>query len=257
MNRGPAPFPDAEEVRFRSSFSPWLLYRFAELDSTSDYLHKRTDSMPDRSVVMADCQSAGRGRMGRSWASPPGGLYASILFRPSPPLEKASRLALLVADLVCDLLEEAGISALVKWPNDVVVGDRKLAGILSESGNHPEPWMILGLGMNVARLPGLPDSRGLQAAHWGGFGHPPLPVEILRSILERLDRAWPVRDSDPIEGRLDSIGSRLWCRGQLVRIVRGPETATGTISGIDPEGHLLIATSSGMRSFDSGEFRPV
>jgi biotin-(acetyl-CoA carboxylase) ligase len=117
--------------------------------------------------------------------------------------------------------------------------------------------MIAGLGMNVAHLPGIPDSRGLPPGHWGGFAQPPLPVEILRNLLERLDAAWPDRNMDPIGQRLESIGSRLWCRGQLVRIVRGPETATGTVTGIDQEGHLLIVTSSGTRSFDSGELRPV
>jgi BirA family biotin operon repressor/biotin-[acetyl-CoA-carboxylase] ligase len=252
-----APLFDPEQIRFSGSHNPWFLYRFNELDSTSDYLHSRTDSMPDRSVVMADSQTAGRGRMGRSWASPPGGLYASILLRPGPPLENASRLALLIADLVCDLLGESGISGLIKWPNDVIVGGRKLAGILSESGSYPGPWMIAGLGMNVAHLPGIPDSRGLAPGHWGGFAQPPLPIEILRNLLERLDAAWPDRNMDPIGQRLESIGSRLWCRGQLVRIVRGPQTSTGTVTGIDPEGHLLIVTSSGTRSFDSGELRPV
>jgi BirA family biotin operon repressor/biotin-[acetyl-CoA-carboxylase] ligase len=257
MDREPAPLPEAEELRFPGSSQSWSLYRFAELDSTSDFLHQRAGSMPDRSVVTAKAQKAGRGRMGRAWMSPPGGLYASMLLRPCPPLDLASRLGLLIADLICDMLSESRIPGQVKWPNDVVVGDRKLAGILPECGNHPSPWMIVGLGMNVASLPGLPDARGLTPAHWGGFGHPPGTIEILRDLLARLDAAWPHRSIDPLRGRLDSLATRLWCRGQLVRIVRGPETATGTVSGIDPEGHLMIATSSGMRAFDSGELRPV
>jgi BirA family biotin operon repressor/biotin-[acetyl-CoA-carboxylase] ligase len=257
MDRRHAALPDAAELRFPGSSSQWLLYRFPELDSTSDFLHQRTGSMPDRSIVMAESQTAGRGRMGRSWSSPHGGLYASFLLRPCPPMEKASRLALLIADLICDMLRESGIQGQVKWPNDIVVGDRKMGGILSECGNHPAPWMIVGLGVNIASQPGLPDGRGLTPIHWGGFGHPPSPIEILTSLLGRLDDAWPERTADPIEGRLDTLAARLWCRGQLVRIVRGPETATGTVSGIDPEGHLLLATSSGMRAFDSGELRPV
>jgi len=195
--------------------------------------------------------------MGRSWISPPGGLYFSFLLSPGPSPDFAPRLGLLVADLVCDLLEESGIPGQVKWPNDVVVGGRKMAGILPECGNHPQPWMIVGLGMNLAGIPGHTDSRGLVPSHWGAFSDAPEPMAILRDILGRLDASWPDRNLDPLQGRLASIGSRLWCRGQLVRMIRGPETFTGTVSGVAPDGCLILATSAGMKTFDSGELRPV
>lgn len=244
-------------MRFGSSPSPWEIYRFREVSSTSDALREHLDSLGDRSVVLAEFQYAGRGRLGRAWASPPGNLYASILWKPAPSMDACARVSLLVADLICDMLKSSGIRSEVKWPNDVLINGRKLAGILPESGTHPGPWLILGIGINITVTPRLSDLRGLEPVSWSDAGRPGEPLDILLDLLERLDRAWPDRSRDPIEGRRDSISARLWCRGQLVRITRGSETTAGTLTGIDQEGRLVLATSSGSASFDSGELRPV
>ncbi len=244
-------------MRFGSASSPWEIYRFREVSSTNDMLREHLDSLGDRSVVLAEFQYAGRGRLGRAWASPPGNLYASILWKPAPAMDACARVSLLVADLICDILGSSGIRGEVKWPNDVVIGGRKIAGILPESGTHPLPWLIMGIGMNISVTPRLSDLRGLEPVSWADAGRPGEPFDILLDLLERLDRAWPGKSHDPIEGRRDSISARLWCRGQLVRITRGSETTAGTLTGIDSEGRLVLATSSGAASFESGELRPI
>lgn len=227
------------------------------MSSTSDVLRENLDSLGDRSVVLAEFQFAGRGRLGRAWASPPGNLYASILWKPAPPLDACARISLLVADLICDMLGSSGIKGEVKWPNDVVIGGRKLAGILPESGPHPVPWLILGVGVNIAVTPRLSDLRGLEPVSWTEAGRSGEPFDIMLDLLERIDMAWPDTSRDPIEGRRDSISARLWCRGQLVRMTRGSETTAGTLTGIDSEGRLVLATSNGTASFESGELRPI
>jgi len=248
---------EQRDIRFAGARLPWHLIHLETIGSTSDYLKQSVRRLPDRTVVAADRQTAGRGRLGRSWSSPHGGLYMSILFKPSPPPEYAPRLSLLAADVLCDLLAEAGISAEVKWPNDIVTGSRKIAGILPEGGSLPSPWMVLGVGLNIAIAPEIPDGRALEASCWGAWASPPASMDVLASFLRRLDEVWPDRDDNPLEGRLGSLHSRLWCLGHLVRMTRGPESVVGTVSGIDPEGRLLLATSSGMQAFDSGELRPV
>jgi BirA family biotin operon repressor/biotin-[acetyl-CoA-carboxylase] ligase len=103
-------------------------------------------------IVVADEQTAGRGRDGRAWTSPRGGLYASIVLRPSLPLVDVPPLTLALGIATCDAARDAGAAAHLKWPNDVLVGDRKLAGILVETHAHGGRLeaAIAGIGVNLA-----------------------------------------------------------------------------------------------------------
>jgi BirA family transcriptional regulator, biotin operon repressor / biotin---[acetyl-CoA-carboxylase] ligase len=236
---------------------PWSIFHFPELTSTNDYARSGIERLPDRSVITADVQTAGRGRLGRVWVSPAGGLYATILLKPAPPADLSPRVSLLLADIVCDILRENGIRGRVKWPNDVIVDNRKLAGILPEGGSWPSSWMAIGLGVNLSAIPAVSDRRGLKPAHWAGFGQAPTPDTFLEHLLMRLDEAWGDRRDDPLSPRLQSITGRLWCLGERVSITAGRQEARGTVTGIDKEGGLVLATSSGLQSFHSGELRPL
>lgn len=236
---------------------PWTLVHLETVGSTNDYVKAFAGVLADRTAVYADTQSTGRGRDGRVWASPPGGLYASLLLKPPPSPEHASRLSLLAAGLLCDMLEGAGARALVKWPNDILVENRKIAGLLPEYGTHPAPWYVLGLGMNLATVPRLPDARGLEPTSLASYGTPPEPAAVLLDLLSRLDSAWPDRTADPLAGRIPSLTARLWQLGGMVRLARGGETVTGTLVGIGDDGSVRIATLGGTRSFESGELRPL
>lgn len=229
--------------------------RLESVRSTNDFLKEGVASLPDRLAVIADEQTSGRGRLGRSWASPHGGLYASILLKPPPPPEMAARVALLSADILCGILGQSGIEARIKWPNDVLVEDRKIAGILPEYGTSPVPWFILGVGMNLASMPGIADSRGLAPAAWYEFGAPPAARDLLDTFLDHLDEAWPDRAADPLLDRLEAISARLWMVGRPVLVARGDEILEGVVSGIAEDGRLVLSGGRGESIIDSGELR--
>ena len=126
-----------------------------EVDSTNTVCKRlAADEAPDGTVVMADCQTAGRGRRGRSFSSPRGmGLYLSVLWRPACPPESLLPLTALSAVAVCRAVERAGgVSPAIKWPNDLVLGGRKLGGILTELSLEGESghvdYVIVGIGLN-------------------------------------------------------------------------------------------------------------
>ena len=128
------------------------------IGSTSDRLKALArGGAPEWTVVLADVQTGGRGREGRTWVSPPGGLYLSVLLRPR--FEKVGLLPLAAGVAVAEAAGELGVRTELKWPNDVLASGRKLAGILSEAASGPAgvEWVALGIGVNVsldaARLP--------------------------------------------------------------------------------------------------------
>lgn len=137
------------------------LVRFAEIDSTNAEAKRRAVAgEPEFTVVVARVQTAGRGRRGRTWASPEGNLYSSIVLRPSCAPIVGAQISFVAALAVSDVsraLVQPAASVTCKWPNDVLVNGRKLAGILLESSASAVTleWLVLGVGINVAHHPGL------------------------------------------------------------------------------------------------------
>jgi BirA family transcriptional regulator, biotin operon repressor / biotin---[acetyl-CoA-carboxylase] ligase len=202
---------------------------------------------PGGLVVTAAEQSAGRGRQGRSWFAPPGtALLYSALLR---PLGKRPLLPLAVPLAVCDAAEAlAPVTCRVKWPNDVWIGERKLAGVLIESRAGDDGWAVIGVGMNVAvpadAFPAeLRDSAtSLSAA---SDAQPGIP-EALRELNAALAR-WV--DSPP-----DEILAGFRARDALVGRRVEWDGGAGEVAGIDDSGHLLVdSDSSGKVTLGAGE----
>ncbi len=235
----------------------WRRILLESTGSTNDFLKEGLKGLSDRTVVRAVRQTSGKGRLGRTWESPPGGLYASILLVPPPSPEHASRVALLLADIICGELLRAGIEACVKWPNDVIAGEGKIAGILAEYGTFPHPWFVTGMGVNLVEAPSIPGREGPPPVCWAGFAPPPDPGVLLDRILQELDEAWPDRALDPVSDRTEGISGRLWMSGREVGVTRGDRLDIGILEGIDGQGRLLLSTRSGMIYLDSGELSPV
>ncbi len=235
----------------------WLVHTEDSVDSTQNWVKGRLSVLPDFSVVIAAAQTSGRGRLGRTWASPPGGLYASILLKPSPPPEYAPRVSLLIALILCEILEDAGLVPSVKWPNDVIVEGRKVAGIIAECGNTSSSWFILGVGVNLSSVPDVPGRDHLPAGAWCSSGPAPSPHDLLARVLSALEIKWSNRESDPLSGRVDAITGRLWNKGKRVKISLGSETVIGKVIGISDAGSLILSTDSGERRFVSGELLTV
>jgi len=192
---------------------------------------------PHGTLVTAGEQTAGRGRQGRTWSAPPGrALLFSLLLRGYDPLLPL-RAGLAVADV-------AGGAARVKWPNDVLVDGRKLAGILVET-RPQDGWAVLGIGVNVAvDLAELPPELRDRAAT---LGRPPAALEAtLDELLDRLAE----RLAEPPGACLEALRARDALRGRPVRWSGG----TGTGAGIDDHGALLVQLPDGtVRTLDAGE----
>jgi BirA family biotin operon repressor/biotin-[acetyl-CoA-carboxylase] ligase len=191
---------------------------------------------PHGMVVTTSHQTAGRGRQGRAWVAPPGrAVLCSLIVHEVDEL-LALRGGLAVADL-------AGPDARVKWPNDVLLDGRKVAGVLAE-GRPQEGWAVLGIGVNVAvdtaTLP--PELR----ARAGTLGRAAADVEpALAELLAALERwmAAPAADVAAELGRRDALRDRAvhWADG------------SGTAAGIDAEGRLLVRAGDGLVTLDAGE----
>jgi len=191
---------------------------------------------PHGTLVTAGEQTSGRGRQGRTWSAPSGrALLGSLVLREPP------RLLPLIAGVA--VAEAVGPRALLKWPNDVLLDGRKVAGILVE-GRPQERWAVLGIGVNVALRESdfPPELRGRAVS----MGLGPVAIEsILIQVLRALER-WIAAPQDQILG---AVRDRDALRGRQVRWADGE----GRADGIDDEGRLLVVTGAGPRSLDAGE----
>ena len=228
--------PGAGEGR-RESELGWPRLHLRLTDSTNRRARELAEAgAPHGTVVTAGEQVAGRGRQGRSWTAPPGrALLCSIILRDPPRLLPLAA-GVAVAELV-------GAEALVKWPNDVLVGGRKVAGILVE-GRPQERWAVLGIGLNVAlRAEDFPPELRERAATLGLL---PEAIEpTLAQLLAHVER-W-ITVSEQIV--LEAVRARDALRGRPVSWAVG----TGVGAGIDRDGRLLIDTSDGRVALDAGE----
>ena len=235
----------------------WLIFTEDSVASTQAWVREGVVALSDRSVILAGTQSVGRGRSGREWKSPPGGFYTSFLLKPSPPLVSAPCISLLAAVVLARLLKKRGIVASVKWPNDVIVNDKKMAGIIAEAGSFPESWFILGIGVNLTSAPPLQNRKFLPAGCWAEFGDSPSPGRLLNEFLMELDVSWRNKEDDPMEGISSELNSILWRKGEQVSLLGGDDNIGGIITGVDHNGSLVLLTDSGERRFVSGELRTV
>lgn len=237
------------------SFAPvlpdgWQLVALDSVGSTNDEAGRLADAgAPEGTVVWARAQTGGRGRRGRSWASPPGNLYTSTILRPGVAAGRAPELGFVCALAVADIVP-AGRSVRLKWPNDVMVDGGKVAGILLESavaaGGAVE-HVVAGVGINVGFAPSLPEMRYPGAA-LGGTVEAALQA-WLSALAARLGQ-WR-RDGFPAvrAAWLTQAGPL----GEPVDVRLGEELVRGRFGGLDGEGALLLETASGPRRIVSGE----
>ena len=210
--------------------------------------------------MVADHQASGRGRLDRAWVAPPGSsLLVSVLLRPDLPLERLHLLTAVVALAAADACEsEAGVEAGLKWPNDLVVGSRKLGGILAETlleGSRAGA-VVVGLGLNVNWGPELDASElaaeavSLDHLAGGEVDRAALLVALLSGLEDRY-RALSSRG-----GQLAQAGEyrrRCTTVGRVVRVELADETFTGSVADVSDEGHLLVDVGMCLRTVTAGD----
>jgi BirA family biotin operon repressor/biotin-[acetyl-CoA-carboxylase] ligase len=236
--------PDPEATPARFGEVRWL----AETDSTNRYLLDAARSgAPDGSVVVADHQRAGRGRLGRAWSAPPGAsLLVSVLLRPELDPDALHLIVVAAAVAMAEAIESTtGVIAVVKWPNDLLVGRRKLSGILAEAAGDA---VVVGIGVNLD-WPEIPsDLEGIATACNLEGGRPTSREELLAEFLVRYD----ARLSDLAETRRVYRG-RLATIGRRVRVSRADAAIVGTAVDIDEGGRLLVEVDGSIETIAAGD----
>ena len=217
--------------------------RFESLPSTNTELARMaSEGAAEGVAILADEQTAGRGRLQREWLSPKGaGLYFSILLRPLIPVDQWPLITFMTALAVGDALQEAaGLRTDIKWPNDLLSGERKICGILAEAIETPAGRaVIVGIGINLT--PGaFPEATSVLEA----TGVQPDREAILAALLRALSRWYSLLgEREKIVAAWSSRSS--YATGRMVQVKNGDEAWQGTTCGVEPDGALRLRTSNG------------
>jgi BirA family biotin operon repressor/biotin-[acetyl-CoA-carboxylase] ligase len=236
-------------------------YRLISLDSvgsTNDEARRLAAAgAEDGTLVWAREQSSGRGRRGRVWASPAGNLYLSLVLRPDCAPGEAAQLSFVAALAVgatCGGLVPPLVDLHYKWPNDVLLGGRKVSGILLESESDPAgrlAWLVLGVGINVA---GAPEGTEFPATSLRDEGAGDLPVEPVLEAFARHFLAWTDRWlADGFAPVRAGWKRRAWRLGEEIRARLSNEELRGRFDDLDETGALVLETAAGRRRVTAGE----
>lgn len=230
-----------------------------ELDSTSNELQRRLTDAPDMSVVLAETQSAGRGRRGRSWLSPPGlNLYLSCLKRFDAGFAALSGLSLALGVIVLRAFDSLGVAgAGLKWPNDLLTGQGKLGGILVElSGEYQGPCAaVIGIGLNLRLTEALRAQAGQPSDDLATLngGTPPDRNRVAAALIHALVDGLAEFERDGFAGFAQAYRPYDLLLGKSLHLTGALGELDGIGAGVDARGALLLETSEGLRRVDSAD----
>ncbi len=211
---------------------------------------------PQGLVIGTDFQGGGRGRRGREWRSEPGdAVLCSVVLRPPVPAADTGMLPIVAAVSVAEALGDA---AGIIWPNDIVIGERKVCGILCElaADETGVAWIVVGIGINVRGVPELGDAKWQPGALIDG-GTPPSRARVLVAVLTSLSRRYAEWLADGPAATLAAFAERDLLHGTGITIQTGDRATSGTANGLDESGRLRVMTAAGEVVAGAGEVTRV
>ena len=231
------------------------LHFFPLIDSTNTYAARLArEGAPEGTIIVADSQSGGKGRLGRSWVSPPSvNLYLSVILRPPVSTAVAPQLNLLAAIAVADAVSETTrLSPAIKWPNDVLVAEKKVCGILAEMQTDAEGLraVIVGIGVNInAPLSAFPEELRDKASSLLITGGQTIDRSTFTaSLLTHLEKSyvlWLQGGFSALRSRWEQYAAHLL--GTRISVAAPEGTVIGTVLGLDSDGALLVKGDNGER----------
>jgi BirA family biotin operon repressor/biotin-[acetyl-CoA-carboxylase] ligase len=229
----------------------FTVWHHDKIGSTNDEARRLAiEGAQHGTVVHADEQTSGRGRLSHTWFSPPGNLYLSILLRTSQPAARTAELSFVAALSVADAVEALlprQTRAMLKWPNDVLVGGAKIAGILLEQVDEAT---IMGIGLNVLEAPSNTAYKTTTIVASGGIAS----VDGARDILlQRLGQHLAVWQADGFAPIREQWLGRSYPVGAAIRANSGGHPVGGHFAGLDVDGALLLDTPQGRLRIVAGE----
>jgi BirA family biotin operon repressor/biotin-[acetyl-CoA-carboxylase] ligase len=244
------------EARLETQFIGRRVVYLTSTGSTQDVARGEAESdAPAGSVVLAEEQTAGRGRFGRRWVSPSGkNLYFTLIMR--PPLERLRSLSIIAPLAVAMAVEEStGISARIKWPNDVLVNDRKLSGILIESelSGQSVKYALVGMGVNVNfDVEEAAEVAGIATSVKRELGHETSREELFAALLNQFEVLYEMAARGPEV--LQEWRGRLETLGRQIKITFGGHVEDGVAEDVDGDGNLILLRADGSRvAIEAGE----
>ena len=230
-----------------------VIHYFPEIGSTNSYAKERAESgAGEGEVVVAESQSQGRGRLGRRWESPPfANLYVSILLRPKLSPAHVAQITLMAAVALAEVVESfVPHKPAIKWPNDILIDGKKVAGILTEaacSGERVE-YVILGIGVNLnyacAAMP--EEIRRRATSVLEAAGRPVQRESFLQRLIQGVERCYGELEQAGFDALAARWESYFTWRGRRLRVELLDQVTTGTATGIDRDGALVIIDDGGI-----------
>ncbi|MEI6714766.1 MAG: biotin--[acetyl-CoA-carboxylase] ligase [Verrucomicrobiota bacterium] len=239
---------------------PWIsdITVYESTASTNDLVTRRaTDGSAAPLAILAETQTAGRGRFGRKWhSSPRQGIWMSILLRPEIPFSQWPRLTSTAALAIALAIEDVtDLQSGIKWPNDVIVHGKKISGLLVETGQHPVTgsFAVLGIGINANQTEFPEEIRDRASSLKLESGKDVNRNTLVAKILDHVGHLLPKMQTD-FRGVLAQISERSTVLGKALQLHAGGNPIEGVAEGLDEEGHLLLRMQDGtLRSFSAGE----
>jgi BirA family biotin operon repressor/biotin-[acetyl-CoA-carboxylase] ligase len=234
----------------------WLgrdMRSFPEVTSTNEIARSLASNCQNGTVILAETQTEGRGRLSRHWASPPGGVWMSLILKPEMPLDRIYQINMAVSVAISRaIFSLLGLEAGIKWPNDLLIRGRKICGILMEVSAEVGrlDYAVVGLGINAnVRLSSFP-AEWMSTSLARESGHDVNRRDLIQRILMDIEEAYEVMGSNEIykEWRHKSI-----TLGRCVRITSSSGALLGVVEDLFEDGTLLLRTDSGLQRVLAGD----
>lgn len=247
----------------RQRFGHKILY-YSQTDSTNRMAREllMQHNLPEGTLILAQTQTGGRGRRGKAWWAPPGGLWFTLVLRPAVNLHNAALLSLVFAVACVRCLQEyTDHPCGIKWPNDVMIDGRKVVGILLEaSGEMDAPdYVIAGLGLNVnLRSEDWPEPVGRQATSLAMATGKTMDLnQVLIRLLSILEEDYDLFLHEGIQPFMEPYKSRCLHLGERITVHRGPDRVTGIHRDIEEDGSLVMETEAGWVHITAGDVEMI
>jgi len=242
-----------------TSFIGRAIHCYSTISSTNELAKRLGEKGAEEgTVVIADEQRKGRGRLGRSWFSPKGeGIWMSVILRPQAGLEPVTGLSLVAAYSVATSVRElTGVRATIRWPNDVRVREKKVCGILAELDRDSvgDQFVVLGIGVNVNQVKFEKELTEVASSIRMETGRSTSRLPLIRKILENLERFYIQARREGFSTVIEKLREISTLIGKRVEMSVGGENVSGYVQDIDDRGRLIVRTDNGrIREMLAGE----
>ncbi|MCD4704348.1 MAG: biotin--[acetyl-CoA-carboxylase] ligase [Methanosarcinaceae archaeon] len=225
------------------------IHYFDEVDSTNNVAKEMGHNAPEGTIVISEIQTSGRGRKGHQWVSPYGGIWLSIILKPTISPRHASRMTLVAGIAVVNAMKKLGVTASLKWPNDVLVKGKKICGILTEMDAEPEhiDFVVVGIGINANINPDAMNEelRKTSTSLSIELGKRIDRADFVQSILYELEQEYTKLSTQSFSFILEEWMSKSDTIGRRVRVITPQKTIEGNVTGITADGALVLEKGDG------------